>query len=153
MSVTPEIHLLKGFCSLKFGQKPSDAEVLFGPPEETQSLKDDILNTASYVLHYWDLGFSLFFDSNRNNSLNIVEVDNEETILYGKQVFNLSETEVVELLKANGYKLSDTERHEWGEKRLSFDDAGLDCYFENGRLSTLSFSASETGENFQYFPN
>jgi hypothetical protein len=153
MLVTPEIHLLKGFCSLKFGQKPSDAEAIFGAPEETQSLKDDILNTASYVLHYWDLGFSLFFDANKNNSFNIVEVDNNETILFGKPVFNLKEAELVELLKTNGFKLSDTEKHEWGEKRLSFDDAGLDCYFENGKLSTLSFSASDTPENFQYFPN
>lgn len=153
MAFTPEIQLLKGFCSLKFGQKPSDAEALFGPPEETQSLNDDILDTSSYVLHYWDFGFSLFFDASKNNILNIVEVDNHDTLLFGKPVFNLKETELVELLKSNGYKLSDTERHEWGEKRLSFDDARLDCYFENGKLTTLSFSASEEPENFQYFPN
>lgn len=153
MSVTPEIHLLKGFCGLKFGQRPSDAEALFGVPEETQSLNDEILNTASFVLHYWYLGFSLFFDANKNNSLNIVEVDNQETILFGKPVFTLKEAELVDLLKANGFKLSDTEKHEWGEKRFSFDDAGLDCYFENGKLSTLSFSASDSPENFHYFPN
>lgn len=153
MSFTPEIHLLKGFSSLKFGQKPADAEALFGPPEETQTLNDDILNTRSFVMHYWDHGFSLFFDANRGNTLNIVEVDNKETVLFEKQVFTLKEPELVELLKSKGYKLSDTERHEWGEKRLSFDDAGLDCYYENGKLSTLSFSASETPENFQYFPN
>jgi hypothetical protein len=153
MTVTPEIHLLRGFCTLKFGQKPVDAEAVFGAPEETQSLKDDILNTSSYVLHYWDLGFSLFFDVNKNNTLNIVEVDNDHTLLFGKPVFSLKEPELVELMKTNGYKLSDTEKHEWGEKRLSFDDAGLDCYFENGKLSTLSFSASDSPENFQYFPN
>jgi len=153
MAITPEIHLLKGFCSLKFGQKPSDAEVFFGAPEETQSLNDEILSTASFVMHYWENGFSLFFDSNKNNVLHIVEVDNPDTILFGKQVFKLKETELIDLLKTNGFKLSDTERHEWGEKRLSFDEAGLDCYFENGRLTTLSFSASETHENFQYFPN
>lgn len=148
-----EIRLLRGFCNLNFGQKPSDAEALFGAPEETQTLTDDILDTSSFVLHYWEHGFSLFFDVNKNNSLNIVEVDNPATILFGKQVFSLKEPELVELLKANGFKLSDTERHEWGEKRLSFDDAGLDCYYENGKLTTLSFSASDAPENFQYFPN
>ena len=30
MTITPEIHLLRGFCNLKFGQKPADAEALFG---------------------------------------------------------------------------------------------------------------------------
>lgn len=153
MAITPEIHLLKGFCTLKFGQKPSDAEQCFGVPEETQSLNDEILATTSFVMHYWENGFSLFFDSNRNNVLHIVEVDNPETILLGKHVFKLKEQELTDLLKANGFKLSDTERHEWGEKRLSFDEAGLDCYFESGHLTTLSFSASETPENFQYFPN
>ena len=153
MSFTPEIHLLKGFCNLNFGQKPSDAEALFGPPEETQSLKDDILDTSSFVLHYWSRGFSLFFDVNKINTLNIVEVDNPETLLFGKKVFSLKESELVELLKINGYKLSDTERHEWGEKRLSFDEACLDCYYENGKLSTLSFSMIDSSENFRYFPN
>ena len=153
MPITPEILLLKGFCSLKFGQKPSDAEALFGAPAETQSLNDDILDTSSFVLHYWDYGFSLFFDAHKNNSLNIVEVDNSDTVLFGKPVFSLKEVELIELLKNNGFKLSDTEKHEWGEKRLIFDDAGLDCYFENGKLTTLSFSASDASENFQYFPN
>jgi hypothetical protein len=153
MGLTPEIHLLKGFCTLKFGQKPTDAEVIFGAPEETQSLTDEILETASYVMHYWEHGFSLFFDTNRNTVLHIVEVDNPTTILFGKSVFALKEKELVDLLAANGYKLTDTERHEWGEKRLSFDEAGLDCYFENGKLTTISFSASDSLENFQYFPN
>lgn len=153
MAFVPEIYLLRGFSGLKFGQKPIDAEALFGPPEETQTLNDDILNTTSFVMHYWSNGFSLFFDANKGSSLNIVEVDNPETILFGAKAFSLKEPELVELLKLKGYKLTDTERHEWGEKRLSFDDAGLDCYFENGKLSTISFSASESLENFQYFPN
>lgn len=153
MSFTPEIHLLKGFCNLNFGQKASDAEAIFGAPEETQTLKDDILDTSSFVMHYWSRGFSLFFDVNKINTLNIVEVDNPETLLFGKKVFGLKEPELVELLKNNGYKLSDSERHEWGEKRLSFDDAGLDCYYENGKLSTLSFSRIDSAENFRYFPN
>ena len=153
MDFTLEIRLLRGFCTLNFGQTSIEAETIFGKPEETQSLTDDILDTSSYVMHYWDKGFSLFFDVNKNKALNIVEVDNPETLLFGKKVFNLKEPELIALLKENGFKLSDTERHEWGEKRLSFDDAGLDCYYENGKLSTLSFSASDTPENFQYFPN
>lgn len=153
MSFVPEIRLLKGFCGLNFGQKSIDAEAIFGMPEETQSLNDDILDTSSFVMHYWDMGFSLFFDVNNNKTLNIVEVDNRESLLFGRKVFELKEPELVELLKSNGFVLSDTERHEWGEKRLSFDEAGLDCYFENGKLSTLSFSRIDAGENFQYFPN
>lgn len=153
MSFVPEIRLLKGFCTLNFGQSPEDTETIFGVPEETQTLIDDILDTSSYVMHYWSRGFSLFFDVNNNRSLHIVEVDSAETVLFGKKVFSLKEPELVELLKTNGFKLSDTERHEWGEKRLSFDEAGLDCYYENGKLTTISFSLVQASENFRYFPN
>jgi hypothetical protein len=153
MPSAPEIRLLKGFCSLNFGQKPADAEAIFGPPEETQSLTDDILDTASFVMHYWSRGFSLFFDENRKNSFHMVEVDNPETLLFGIPVFSLKEAEIVELLRDNNYKLSDTERHEWGEKRLGFDEACLDFYFENGKLNTISFSMLDTAEDFRIFPN
>jgi len=153
MSFSPEIRLLKGFCSLNFGQNPNDTELVFGAPEETQSLTDDILDTSSFVMHYWSKGFSLFFDVNNNQSLHIVEVDNSNTLLFGKQVFSLKEPELIDLLKTNGFKLSDSERHEWGEKRLSFDEAGLDCYYENGKLTTISFSLVQANENFRYFPN
>jgi hypothetical protein len=153
MPSTPEIRLLKGFCTLNFGQIPADAEAIFGPPEETQSLTDDLLDTASFVMHYWSRGFSLFFDENRKNSFHMVEVDNPGTLLFGHPVFQMSEPELVEMLRDHNIKLSDTERHEWGEKRLGFDEACLDCYFENGKLSTISFSAIETGEEFRIFPN
>ncbi len=153
MPFVPEILLLKGFCSLKFGQNPEDTESLFGVPEEIQSLTDDILDTSSYVMHYWSRGFSLFFDVSKNKSLHMVEVDNADTQLFGVAVFNLKEPELIELLKTNGFKLTDSERHEWGEKRLSFDEAGLDCYYENGKLSTISFSLVQANENFRYFPN
>ena len=153
MSFNPEIRLLKGFCALNFGQNSDDAEAVFGVAEETQSLIDDILDTSSFVLHYWSRGFSLFFDVNNNKSLHIVEVDNPDTLLFDQLVFSLKEAQLIELLKTNGFKLSDTERHEWGEKRLSFDEAGLDCYFENGKLTTISFSLVQSAENFRYFPN
>jgi hypothetical protein len=153
MPTRPEIRLLKGFCSLDFGQQPADAEAIFGPAEETQSLTDDILDTASYVMHYWSRGFSLFFDENRKNSFHMVEVDNPETIMFGVPVFSLQEGEIVGLLREHNFKLSDTERHEWGEKRLGFDEACLDCYFENGRLTTISFSMLDHSEDFKIFPN
>lgn len=83
----------------------------------------------------------------------MVEVDNAETLLFGSPVFSLKEAEIVELLREHNYKLSDTERHEWGEKRLGFDDACLDFYFENGKLNTISFSMLDTAEDFRIFPN
>ena len=153
MSPVPEIQLLKGFCNFNFGQVVTEAEVLFGAAEETQTLEDDILETSSFVLHYWSTGFSLFFDKNKGNVFSSVEVDNKETLMFKQKIFLLSEKALIELLKTNGYKLTENETHSWGEKRLSFDDAGLDCYFENGKLISINFGVSNFGNNFSYFPN
>ena len=153
MSFSPEIKLLRGFCSLKFGQSVEEAHTCFGQPEESEDLDDKILNASSYVMHYWEKGFSLFFDNNKSKTFNSVEVDNPETILLNEKVFQLKEHELIALLKINGYPLSDSENHEWGEKRISFDDANLDCYYEKGKLVSINFGVSEINNNFSFSPN
>jgi hypothetical protein len=153
MTFSFEIHLLKGFGAFNFGQTADEALKLFGQPEETQTLEDDILKTSSYVMHYWTLGISLFFDNLKNKTFTSVEVDNLGTLLFGEKIFELNEKEFSDLMKQNGYKLSETEQHTWGEKRLSFDDVCLDCYFENSRLSSINFGVLNSPDPFNYFPN
>ena len=149
----PEIKLLKGFCTLAFGTNKENAVLTFGEPEEIQNLTDEILNNNSLVYHYWDHGFSLFFDTNKNQSFCSVEIDNRDALLFDTKIFSLREKEIVELMKQNGFALSDSEIHTWGEKRISFDSAGLDCYFENNRLVSINFGVLESDSNFYYFPN
>lgn len=153
MSDIPVIKLLQGFCELPFGTSRENAVILFGEPEEVQNLTEEILNNSSLVYHYWSRGFSLFFDTNKNQAFCSVEIDNRDATLFGVQIFSLKEKELVDLMKKNGYTLSDSEMHKWGEKRLSFDEAGLDCYYENNRLVSLNFGILETNSNFFYFPN
>jgi hypothetical protein len=153
MFETPEIQLLKGFCSLPFGESKETVVKTFGEPEEIQNLTDDILNNNSLVYHYWDHGFSVFFDTNQEQAFCNVEIDNRDAILFDVKIFTLKEKEIIALMKQNGYSLSDSEMHQWGEKRISFDSAGLDCYFENNRLVSINFGVLESGTNFQYFPN
>jgi hypothetical protein len=149
----PEIRLLKGFCSLSFGTSKENAVLVFGEPEEVQNLSDEILNNNSLVYHYWNEGYSLFFDTNKNHAFCSVEIDNKETVLFDTNLFTLKENEVVELMKKNGYQLTDTEVHKWGERRVSFDKAGLDCYFENNKLVSVNFGVPETDNSFLIFPN
>lgn len=153
MELTPEIKLLKGFCTLNFGELPETVIKTFGEPEEIQELNDEILNTSSTVYHYWDQGFSVFFDNTKNKTFCSVEIDNKDCLLFGVKLFLLKEKELIELLKTNGFGLSDSETHEWGEKRLSFDSAGLDCYFENQKMISVNVSIPENADNFYFFPN
>ncbi|MBA3665685.1 MAG: hypothetical protein H0W61_15985 [Bacteroidetes bacterium] len=151
--MSPEIKLLKGFCNVNFGESLSNVKKIFGDPEEVQSLEDSILNTSTTVYHYWEQGFSLFFDNLRNQAFCSVEIDNRDTLLMNTKVFALSEKELVEFMKQNGYGLSDMETHEWGEKRVSFDSAGLDCYYENNKMVSVNFGVIEGNDNFYFFPN
>lgn len=153
MPFVPEIKLLQGFCSLSFGETQDTIRKTFGDPEEIQELNDDILNTSSKVYHYWDLGFSLFFDNNKNQTFSSAEIDNKETLLLGQPIFQFTEKQIIEFMKKHGFSLSDKETHEWGEKRLSFDEAGLDCYFQNNKMVSVNFGIAENGDNYYYFPN
>ena len=153
MDFTPQINLLKGFCTLNFGVSAVDAELVFGKPEEIQVLDDAILETSCTVYHYWDSGFSLFFDNKNSMKFGSVEVDNEDTLLFGKKLFSLNEQQLTDLMKEHNYTLTDTERQDWGEKRLSFDEAGLDCYFENGRMSSVNFGVIDELNTFEFLPN
>jgi hypothetical protein len=139
MPVDPQIELLKGFSGLAFGSTPEQALALFGQPEETGALSDDILQTHATVYYYWEQGYTLFFDALNGNRFNSVEIDNPATLLAGSPLFTLREKELTAFMKEQGYPLSDSETHPWGEKRLSFDEAGLDCYFERGKLISLNF--------------
>ena len=153
MDFLPQINLLVGFANFKFGQSIPEAEAFFGKPEEMQILEDDILETSCTVLHYWEFGFSLFFDNKNLKKCSSVEVDNKNTVLFNEKLFLLKEQHIIDLMKENGYELSDTEAQEWGEKRLSFDDAGLDCYFENGKLSSINFGILNDIEQYKFLPN
>ncbi len=153
MNFTPQINLLKGFCTLNFGVTAVDAELVFGKPEEIQVLDDTILETSCTVYHYWESGFSLFFDNKNSMKFGSVEVDNKDTLLFSKKIFSLSEQQLIDLMKEHNFTITDTEKQDWGEKRLSFDEAGLDCYFENGKMSSVNFGVIDELNNFEFLPN
>ena len=136
----PEIRLLLGFGPLTFGESPETITARLGPPEQTQELREDILNTHALVYHYPSKGVSLFFDCNKHNTFYQIETSNKNTVLFNELLFTLNEKTLTELMKKHAYTLSETEKHPWGEKRLGFDEAGLDCYFENGNMVSVNFA-------------
>lgn len=137
------IHLLKGLGDLKFGEGMHRAVTLFGDANETEDLLDELLNEKSVVCHYWDRGFSLFFKDDAEKTFTCAEVDDKEATLFGEKLFTLNEKQVVALFKENGFSLTETEQHAWGERRVSFDDAFADLYFENGKLISINFCMAE----------
>jgi hypothetical protein len=145
----------EGLNTLLFGTSREDAEDHFGMAEETESIESGDGDYKTEVWHYWNRGFSLFFDENVGYKFTCAEIDNREALLWGEKLFTLSEEEIVALFRNKGFREMDSELHEWGEKRISFDDALVDLYFENNRLVSVNYGIlTNTGDNkIVIFPN
>lgn len=138
MHIPLEIKPGLGISSLLFGSTMAEAEETFGKAEEVQ-LIDELEGFQTTVWHYWDKGFALFFDNQNNLLFNCVEIDNTEALLWGQIIFNFKEKQIIELFKSKGLIRYETEYHDWGEKRLSFDDAVIDFYFNKNQLISINY--------------
>lgn len=138
MPILLEIKPGIGITSLLFGSTMSDAEKAFGQPEDNQ-LIDDIEECKTTVWHYWQNGFTLFFDEQNNQEFNCAEIDNHEALLWGHKIFESREKQIIELFKSKGIIHFETEQQDWGEKRVSFDEANIDFYFEKNKLISINY--------------
>lgn len=148
-----EAHVLKSFGGLAFGAAEAEVEKHFGIPEEKETL-EAIDGSVSLVWHYWSNGFTVFFDNERNGKFCCVEVDSSVDMkIWEEPVFRLNEGQLKALFKQQGFRDLDEENHEWGEKRISFDDAMADFYFENGILVSVNFGVTTENENTSIYHN
>lgn len=147
-----EILLLEGLNDLKFGDTPATVEKTIGKPQETKKLSeegdevDDELDTILW--EYDDEGLTVFFEGKNNHVLSCFETDNAEATLFGKKVFEMTEDQIIQLMKDNGLTQIDKEEEEWGEKRVSFDEGLIDFYFQDNELTTVNWGVfvNEDGE-------
>ncbi len=147
MSNKLEIRPLVGFGELKFGADQSDVENYLGEPQEIEDLPGEADESDAEVWNYWDEGHTVFFEKDMENNCTCFETDNEEAILFGKNIFDLNEKQIIELMETNGYREIDTEDEEWGERRVSYSDAVMDFYFEDDNLISVSWGVMIDLEN------
>ena len=152
MVIPLEINPLIGFSTLLFGASMADAEKVFGKTEEVQLL-ENIEEFQTTVWHYWESGFTLFFCEKNNQLFNCVEIDNFEAQLWGQKIFDLKEKQIIEFFKSKGIRQYETEQHDWGEKRLSFDEVNIDFYFEKNKLISLNYCKPNLNSNLLILPN
>ena len=144
-----EIGLLDGLDELKFGDSPETVKNFLGEPIEIEDIGEEVDEELDTILWSYDeLGLTVFFEGKNNHVLSCFETDNEETTLFGKKLFSLDEPQIIELMKENGLTMIDAEEEEWGEKRVSFDEALIDFYFQKNKLVTVNWGVfvNEEGE-------
>ncbi len=141
MEIKPGI----GISTLLFDTSMQEAEKVFGKADEVVKL-DEIEDFQSTVWHYWEQGFSLFFDEQNKQAFCCVEIDNTLTEMWEKKIFDLNEKQIIELFKSKGINRHETEMQQWGEKRLSFDDVNIDFYFERNKLISINYGKISVNE-------
>jgi hypothetical protein len=133
-----EIKPNKGLGELEFGMKMDKFIDTYGEPEEIDSFDDDEeLNTT--VLHYWTKGISIFFVGLYTQILAGIETDHPDTSLFGKKIMNLTEEEIIELMKNNGESHFEVEVEKDKDKMLSYDLSMMDFFFRDDKLVYMNF--------------
>ena len=98
--------------------------------EEIESAYDD--GNHIIVLDYEDFDLSMYFEGDAVQRLSNFYTYNENSVLFGAKIFDLSKEQLVELMKENGYD-DLIEDNEDGEC-LTCDELNLDFYFDNNQL-------------------
>jgi len=137
-----------GFGQLKFGNTIEEVLAFVGEAEEVEDIQEEDFNTV--IMNYWKEGFSVFIEGTgaERSIVSCFETDNGNATLFGVKVFGMKESEIIDLMKANGYNEIDTEAEDNGEYRLSFEDGLIDFFFEDKELIAVNWGVlvNEQGE-------
>ena len=133
------IEPLKGFGDIPFGMALDDAVKKLGNPNFYEELSDmEETGNRSIYYEYEEIDTNIYFEGITKSVVACFETENEEAILYGTKVFELSRAEVIVLMQDNGFKQLE-EEDEDGEHRVSFEDAMIDFFFEGDSISAVSW--------------
>ena len=146
-NIIPDIKPKEGFGDISFGITTDVLTKMLGEPEEIETFDDDGAFKTT-ILNYWGLGISAFFEGVDNSVLSCLETDIEDATLFGNQVFDMGEEEIIALMRDHGFEVAETEIEEDGEKRVSYDDALIDFFFHEGDLIAVNWGVlvNEQGE-------
>lgn len=133
LEIKPKI----GLGDIEFGEIPENVTKVFGEPEQAEEItSDDDLKTT--ILTY-NNGVTVFLEGLVEPVVSNFDIDNKNASLYGAQIFEMQENEITKLMKDHGFSEIEKEEEEWGEVRLTFEDALIDFYFEADKLAAISW--------------
>jgi hypothetical protein len=146
-TLTLDIIPKTGFGEIRFGDTSEKIITLLGQPEDIENIQDDDgFNTV--VLYYYDLGITVFFEGHDKSVLACIETENPDAMMFGKTIFDMTENDIIALMKEKGYEVAEMELETTGERRVSYDDAMIDFFFLDGDLIVVNWGVlvNEMGE-------
>jgi len=146
-ALTLDIIPIEGFGEIKFGDTSDKVITILGQPEDVENMEDDDgFNTV--VLYYYDQGITIFFEGREKSVVACIETENPDTEMFGKTIFDMTEQDIIALMKEKGYEVAEMELETSGERRVSYDDAMIDFFFLDGDLIVVNWGVlvNEKGE-------
>lgn len=133
------IEPLKGYGEIPFGMTLDEAVKMLGMPNFYEELNDmEETENRSIYYEYDDLQTNIYFEGITKSVVACFETENENATLYGKKVFDLDQNAVIEMMKAKGFNELEQETED-GELRISFEDALIDFFFDEGGMTAVSW--------------
>ncbi len=129
------IELKKGIGTIQFGMPVEEIVATLGTADEVESI-DNAADESTTVLRYNDLGLTLFCEGD-NPALSCIDVANDDCTLFGEPVFDLDERAIVRLMVSHDITEEDADEEDWGERRITFPQANVDFYFDQGDLVSI----------------
>lgn len=129
------INIKQGIGDIRFMMPVEEVVTLLGNADEVENI-DNAADEPTTVLRYNDQGITLFFEG-ENPVLACIDICNEDCTLFGKQVFDMSERQLVELMVKNKYHEQDVDEEDWGERRVSFPEGNIDFFFDDDELVSI----------------
>jgi hypothetical protein len=134
-----QINLLNGVDDVEFGISKQSlidrygAELNFEIIDEEEDIKTE-------AVVFKDSETTLYFEGSETEMIfSACDTENHDALLFGEKIFTKTEDEIKELMKARKYSIDEEDTEEWGEKRISYYDAMVDFFFEDGELSSISW--------------
>jgi len=126
-----------GLGNIKFGDYTKSVIEHIGEPGNVEEIStDDFVKTT--VLTFPD-GITIFLEGLVDPKVSHIDVYNKNATLFGQKIFDMKEVDIIQLMNNKGFHELEKEDEEWGETRLTFDDALMDFYFVENDLVAVNW--------------
>ena len=130
---------LKGYGEIPFGMTLDEVVKMLNMPNFYEELNDmEETGNRSIFYQYDSIATNIYFEGITKSVVACFETENHEATLYDKKVFGLSKNEVIQMMRAEGFKDLEEEEED-GELRVSFEDAFIDFFFEGDNMTAVSW--------------
>lgn len=136
--LTLEIKPKEGLGEIRFGEPMETLVEYLGEAEDVENLEDEE-EFSTVILNFYDKGVTAFVEGIEKQVISCFETDNRSAVLFGKWVFDMTEDQIRQLMKEQGYTMVDEGMEEWGESRLTYEDGMIDFFFSDGKLTSVNW--------------